>query len=77
MCVFFSKSKFLFQRKDAPPPSSSSSAVASASTQKSTAYEAIRKNMLKAYWDIIQEDINKDPPVLDMVFKLCTDIRYG
>lgn len=32
--------------------------------------------MIKAYWDIIQEDINKDPPVLDMVFKLCADIKY-
>lgn len=41
----------------------------------SSAYAAIHQNMIKAYWDIIQEDIRKEPPVLDMVFKLCADIR--
>ncbi|OQR75947.1 T-complex protein 11 protein 1-like [Tropilaelaps mercedesae] len=40
-----------------------------------SAYGAIHQNMIKAYWDIIQEDIRKDPPVLDMVLKLCADIR--
>ncbi|XP_022669979.1 T-complex protein 11-like protein 1 isoform X2 [Varroa jacobsoni] len=52
----------LEQRKDLPGGTNS-------------AYAAIHQNMLKAYWDIIQEDICKDPPVLDMVLKLCADIR--
>lgn len=38
-------------------------------------YGKIKENMFKAYWDIIKEDIAKDPPVLDMVIKLGQDIR--
>ncbi|XP_003741210.1 T-complex protein 11-like protein 1 [Galendromus occidentalis] len=40
-------------------------------------YALVQQNMRKAYWDIIKEDILKEPPVLDMVIKLCQDMRQS
>lgn len=40
-------------------------------------YSLVQQNMRRAYWDIIKQDIAKTPPVLDMVIKLCNDIRQS
>ncbi|KAF6204580.1 hypothetical protein GE061_018740 [Apolygus lucorum] len=38
-------------------------------------YNAVKQNMHDAFWNIFQEEINKDPPQLSMAFLLIQDVK--
>lgn len=38
-------------------------------------YIIFRQNILKAYWNLLREDLAKDPPSYEQAFKLLIEIK--
>lgn len=43
--------------------------------RKDTIYTAIKLNIHKAYWDMLSEDLAKDPPEYKNTFSLLNDLK--
>jgi len=42
---------------------------------KDPIYKSVKENMHKAFWDLLKEDLNQDPPVYERVFELLNDLK--